>query len=139
MLLRESSEKVEQDVDLAATVGRAGGGGIEHGEELVRFGEALTRGSDDLDAARDALRQAAGDFAFVEAAGIAAIFNGLVRTADLSGIPLDSPTLGSSADFRVELGLESFGGAANTALDGDAASHPGSLLAARPPGFEDTH
>ena len=117
LLLRESSEKIGQNVALSASVGREGGGGIEHGEALVRFGEAITRGSDDAEAARKALRTALGEEAFVEAAGIVGIFNGLVRTADLSGIPIDEGTLHSSESFRADLGLNDFAGAANSDLD----------------------
>jgi hypothetical protein len=116
-LLRASSEQVGQEVDLEASVGRAAGGGIEHGDSLVRFAEAVTRGTDDVDGARVALREALGEEAFVEASGIVGIFNGLVRTADLSGIPLDDDTLHGSTDFRSELGLNDFAGAANTDLD----------------------
>jgi hypothetical protein len=116
-LLRASSEEVGQDVALAATIGGAGAERIPHGAALVRFGEAVTRGTEDLPAARSTLREALGEEGFAEAAGIAAIFNGLVRTADLSGIPLDDDTLHGSADFREALGLDRFGGAANTALD----------------------
>jgi hypothetical protein len=116
-LLRASSEQVGQDVDLEATVGRTGGGGIEHGDALVRFAEAVTRGTDDVDTARAALRETLGEDGFVEASGIVGIFNGLVRTADLSGIPLDDDTLHGSIDFREGLGLNTFAGAANSDLD----------------------
>jgi len=116
-LLRASSEEVGQEVVLEAAVGGAGAEAVAHGRALVRFGEAVTRGSEDLGPAREALLEALGDEGFAEAAGIAAIFNGLVRTADLSGIPLDDGTLHASADFRESLGLNQFGGAANTALE----------------------
>jgi hypothetical protein len=93
----------------------------------------VTRGSDDLDAARTALREAVGDDAFIEAAGIVGIFNGLVRNADFSGIPLDDGTLHGSMDFREVLGLDDFGGAANTDLArADATLATGRILG--PPG-----
>lgn len=104
-------------MNLEATVGGDGASLIEHGEALVRFGEAVTRGGEDLDAAREALRREAGEAAFLEASGIAAIFNGLVRTADFSGIPLDEASLHGSADFRESLGLNAFAGAANTEIE----------------------
>jgi len=116
MLLRASGEKAGEKVDLDATVGRGGDGGVAHGEALVRFGEAVTRGSDDAAAARNALLAALGPAGFMEAASIAGIFNGLVRTADASGIPLDDGTRKDSADFRGALGLDAFAGAANTDL-----------------------
>ncbi len=111
-------------MDLAASVGRAGGGGIEHGEELVRFGEAITRGGADAAGARASLRAVLADDAFIEAAGIVGVFNGLVRNADFSGIPLDRGTLDGSESFRGELGLNEFGGSANTDLSAADPTRP---------------
>jgi hypothetical protein len=116
-LLRASSEQAGASVDLQAVMGRAGAEGIEHGEALLRFAEAVTRGDAEIDAARGDLRAALGEAAFVEACGIVGIFNGLVRTADLSGIPLDDGTLHGSTDYREQLGLNAFGGAANSELE----------------------
>ena len=89
---------------------------MPHGAEIVRFGEAVTRGNDDMGEARSALLAAVGAEVFAEAACIVAIFNGLVRTADASGIPLDEGTRAATAGFRGELGLEDYGGASNTDL-----------------------
>jgi hypothetical protein len=44
---------------------------------------------------------------------IVAVFNGLVRSADGIGIPLDDTMLAATADARSVLGLDSFAGAAN--------------------------
>ena len=63
--------------------------GVPHGDALVRFGEAVTRGAEDLDQARADLLHALGPEGFVEAAGIVGIFNGPVRTLDATGISLD--------------------------------------------------
>ena len=87
---------------------------IPAGAELIEFGEALSFGSDNLEQAREKLLAKLSNAAFVEAASIAAIFNGLVRTADSSGIPLDDSTKIASETFRSELGLNYFPGAANT-------------------------
>lgn len=125
MLLRESSKaigEVEDLDDLAATVGRGGDGGVPHGEALVRFGEAVTQGTDDVAAARSQLIDALGAEGFVQACAIVGIFNGLVRVADASGIPLDSGTLSASRDFRGELGLDQYPSAANTSLEAGEAS-----------------
>ncbi|MCP4007255.1 MAG: hypothetical protein GY725_23980 [bacterium] len=112
-------------------MGQAGGGGLEHGEQLVRFGEAITRGNEDADEARSALRAVLGEHGFLEAAGIVGIFNGLVRTADLSGIPIDEGTLHGSASFVQDLGLDDFAGAANTDLErADPTAERGHLLGA---------
>jgi len=49
----------------------------------------------------------------VDAAVIVAVFNGLVRSADGIGIPLDDTMLAATADARAVLGLDRFVGAAN--------------------------
>ncbi|MDG2304877.1 MAG: hypothetical protein P8R42_09505 [Candidatus Binatia bacterium] len=121
-LLRASSEAIGENATLDATVGRGGSGGLPHGEEIVRFGEAVSKG-EDAGGARDALIEAVGPAGFVEAAGIVGIFNGLVRTADASGIPLDDGTRDASGEFREALGLESYAGASNTDLRPTSGDH----------------
>jgi hypothetical protein len=113
---------------LDSTVGRASGSDVPAGEQLVRFGEAVVRGSEDLPAAREALREALGEAGFLEACGIAGIFNGLVRNADFSGIPLDDAALHASEDFRDKLGLNDFPGARNSDLARADASQAGKGL-----------
>jgi hypothetical protein len=56
---------------------------------------------------------AVGEAGLVDAAVIVAVFNGLVRSADGIGIPLDDTMLAATADARSVLGLDSFAGAAN--------------------------
>ena len=46
------------------------------------------------------------------------IFNGLVRIADATGIPLDGGMVRASRAFREDLGLNDFDGAGNTELLG---------------------
>ena len=111
-----------------STVGRASGSDVPAGEQLVRFGEAVVRGSEDLPAAREALREALGEAGFLEACGIAGIFNGLVRNADFSGIPLDDAALHASEDFRDKLGLNDFPGARNSDLARADATQAGKGL-----------
>ncbi len=84
---------------------------------MVRFAEAATRGSDDLPDARESLQTAVGASAYIFAAAVIGIFNGLVRTADSTGIPLDSGVASVSDDFRRELGFNAFSGSKNTDLD----------------------
>ena len=122
VLLRASSKAIGEEAELEATVGR-GTSSVPHGELLVRFAEAATRGSDDLPAAREALMGALPTAAFVEAAATVGIFNGLVRTADATGIPLDDGTLRASAGIRGELGLNAYAGA--EASDLSAAGNDG--------------
>ena len=96
--------------------GDAGGdGGIAHGERLVAFTEAVM--ADDeaaLKRERQALLDALGPAAFVDACGVVGAFNIVDRIADATGIPLDGPLQGMSADIRQELGLARFAAAAST-------------------------
>lgn len=127
MLLRASSEAIGADAKLEGTVGR-GDSGLPHGGLLVALAEAATRGTEDLAEARDALVAAIGETAFIEAGATTAIFNGLVRVADSTGIPLDDGTRLNSQQFREELDLNRFGGAANTDLEAaDGAPSGGSV------------
>ena len=115
MLLRASSEKLGAEAEIDATVGRGGSGGVPDGETLVRFAEAVCRG-EDVEGPRRGVLEAVGPAGFLEAACIVGIFNGLVRTADATGIPLDDGTLQSTREFRAELGLDAYAGAANSNL-----------------------
>ena len=49
----------------------------------------------------------------IDAAVIVAVFNGLVRSADGIGIPLEDGMLAATVDARAVLGLDRFVGAAN--------------------------
>lgn len=96
---------------------------MPHGAELLTFAAAAhaaadaATGPDDpaLSTAREQLRAAVGDGGLAEAAATVAAFNGLVRVADGTGIQLDAGVLHDSADFRAQLGVDRYGGAANTA------------------------
>ena len=113
-----------EEADLEGALGRSGGD-VLHGAELVRFAEAATRGSDDLSAARKALQKVIRLEAFVLAATTVGIFNGLVRTADSIGIPLEAGIVGRSADFREDLGINAFSSSRNTNLSrGDEGASP---------------
>jgi hypothetical protein len=83
-----------------------GASGVTRGEELLAFAEALVVGDDaSLDRARRSLVEAMGAAAFVEAAGVAAQFNGIVRVADATGIPVDPGDEEASAAIQAELGI----------------------------------
>jgi hypothetical protein len=120
-LLRASSNALGEDADVRASIG-VGDGGIEQGEALRTFAELATRGEEGLEDAREELLRAVGPAGFIEAAATVGIFNGLVRTADATGIPLDDGTRKASAGFRKELGFEEFGGARNSELQ-ESAGH----------------
>ena len=101
----------------AATGEAAGDGGVEHGELLVGFAEAVVHDAPVLDETRAKLLDALGRDGFHEAAATVGIFNGLVRVADSTGIPLDEGTRAASVDFRDKLGINKYGLAAQTDLD----------------------
>ena len=114
MLLRESSKAVEQNVEVQATMGGRGAELVEHGEALIAFAEAVTRGDAHIEDIRNTLVKSIGVEAFSEASAIVAIFNGLVRTADATGIPLDEPMRIATEGVRQTLGIDRFLGAKNT-------------------------
>ena len=66
MLLRASSKAVEQDVEVQATMGGHGAELVEHGEALVAFAEAVTRGDDNIEDTRNTLVGSIGVEAFSE-------------------------------------------------------------------------
>lgn len=88
---------------------KAGDAGIAHGERLTAFADAAVRGdAAELATARDALREAAGSAALVDAAAVVGNFERMVRIADGTGIPLDGLVSALSGDLREELGLDRF-------------------------------
>ncbi len=79
---------------------------------LVRFAEAaLARDVEALAEARAQVAERMGPQALVDAAGIVANFQRMVRIADGSGIPLDTPLALVSAGMRDELGIDAYGSA----------------------------
>jgi hypothetical protein len=88
---------------------KVGDAGIRHGAHLVAFAEAAVAGDGaELATARDALREAAGSAALVDAAGVVGNFERMVRIADGTGIPIDSFVAQLSGGIREELGLDDF-------------------------------
>jgi len=123
MLLSVSGAQNGLDVDLeiAVDASRTGDAGVPYGEELLAFATEANRRSDSLPDAREALRAAVGHEGLLEAAATVAIFNGLVRVADGTGIQLDPSMVTSTVETREKLGIENFGGAANSI---DASTQP---------------
>lgn len=115
MLLRASSRAVGTDADLHAAVRPgAGDSGVPGGDVLGEFADAVCRRRDDLDVVRSAVGERFGAAGLVEAAATVAIFSGLVRVADGTGIPVDDGAIAESDDFRTALGLHGYAGAVNT-------------------------
>ena len=99
----------EAELDGIADGAKAGDAGIAHGERLLAFVDAAVAGtSAELATARDALREAAGSAALVDAAAVIGNFERMVRIADGTGIPLDGLVEAMSGDFREELRLDRF-------------------------------
>lgn len=123
MLLGASGSKAGLTVvlDVATDPTRTGDAGVPQGQELLAFASAANRRSDMLPQARAALEAVVGHEGLVEAAATVAIFNGLVRVADGTGIQLDPSMLTSTAETRAALGIDLFSGAANSR---DAPTQP---------------
>jgi hypothetical protein len=81
---------------------------------LLAFTNAVEHGGN-IDATRAALTDVIGAEATTEAAATIAIFNGLVRVADGTGIRLDDGVFAASVDEREQFGINRFAGAMSSA------------------------
>ena len=111
-----SSEALGSEIDLDAVVDRSfvGDVGLPASAELLAFTNAVETGDSDLPVARQTLIAAVGGDGLLEAAATIAVFYGLVRVADGTGIPLDAGLQAFSRADRERLGLDQLTGAANT-------------------------
>ncbi len=100
----------------------AGGGGVAHGELLIRFATAVL-GDDEgeLAAARTDIAAALGGAALTDTAAVAALFNAIDRVADATGIPLEDVKAAATIDFRAAIGIDDFAAAAEKGSGGPAA------------------
>ena len=118
-----------QDVNVQAVIqGAETDSGVAAGSELLAFAESVLSHDGDLEDRRRAIQAALGDDALVDAAGIVANFQRMVRIADGTGIPLDKPVAVLSADLRDSLNLDAFGSAKQTPRVGKMARLLGRLL-----------
>lgn len=116
-MLRVSAQTTETEIDIQGINGDQTGAsrGIEYGTELMRLAEAVAeRDQEKLKKARQQLQEQAGTAALVEAAGVAANFQRMVRIADSTGIPVDDLDSEIGQQVRAELDLERFPSARNT-------------------------
>ena len=118
MLLRASSNATDREVDLSSTVGQGSAVGVDHGDLLIRYAEIANRNPVDAPALADEMLAAVGPVGLVEAAATIAIFNGLVRSADAIGIPLDDVVMGSTAGHRSALRINDYAGASQSRAAG---------------------
>ena len=111
MLLRGSGQHTGDDYDLTAIVEEGGsGGGVAAAAALAAYADAFYEdggfgAGTGFGPARDRLHAEIGDEALVDAAGVLAVFNAVVRIADATGIPLEEQKTEMSADFRDTLGI----------------------------------
>lgn len=116
-MLRVSMTTTGKEMALDAVSGNvaSAAAGVPFGAELVRFAEAVAqRDASAVAAARRELLQAGGAHVLVDAAGVAANFQRMVRIADATGIPVDRIDTALSREVRATLGLERYAGARNT-------------------------
>ena len=115
-MLRVSARVTETAVDLGGINGStdAAAKGIEFGDLLMAFAEAVAARATDLSNHRDALLRAAGPEVLVDAAGVASNFQRMVRIADSIGIPVDDMNTELGQSVRAELNLTRFASAQNT-------------------------
>ena len=120
MMLRVSAMTTQTEVDLQGVNGDAASAamGIEYGAELMSFAESLAqRDEHGLARSRTALRQAAGNKVLVDAAGVAANFQRMVRIADSIGIPFDNMQSDFVNSIQTELNLARFASAQHSLAD----------------------
>lgn len=115
-MLRVSSQASGEHANLESIVaGSSVDSGVAGNDSLLRFAEAaLDRDNDAIASARAAVVNALGEPAMIDAAGVIANFQRMVRIADGTGIPLDEPVAALTADIRDQLSLNDYGSAANT-------------------------
>ena len=122
-MLRVSALTTGTEVDLQGIDGdaEAAAEGIRFGAELMRFAESLaSRDEAALTSARDRLHGIAGPEVLVDAAGVGANFQRMVRIADSMGIPVDDMENELGKTIRDELNLTRFASAANSGVENSA-------------------
>ena len=111
MMLRASAQTSGEDVHLAVVVdGGSATTSVPGDQALLAFAEvALHDDAEAIAKARQQVRSDLGEAAMIDAAGVIANFQRMVRIADGTGIPLDAPMDALTADLRVELGIKHYG------------------------------
>lgn len=117
MALREGAALSGQDLRLDGLTDTAQivDVGVPQGTLLIAFADAVfSNDAERLPGARQAVVDALGPAAMVDAAAVAGDFQFAVRIADATGIPVDAPVQVMSEDTRAALGIDEFTAAANT-------------------------
>lgn len=116
-MLRASAKINQTEIDLQSIRGDQNSAtkGIEFGPLLLSFAESVVlRDTAAITLSRNALLEVAGPLVVVDAAGVAANFQRMVRIADSIGIPVDDMNTELGQQVRAELKLEEFASAQNT-------------------------
>lgn len=108
MLLRGSGLHAGATFSDAAVVDRGAESGVPWGGLLLAFAEAAVANAPDLGEQRQAVMNALGENAMIDAAAVIGIFQAVVKIADATGIPLEEPKAEISSSFREELGLNAY-------------------------------
>ena len=83
--------------------------GVPHARVLLAFADAAVAfDAVAIGAAREAVLDAVGEAALIDAAAVIAGFNGIVRIADAMGIPLEPAKAELSAEWRGPLGIDRY-------------------------------
>ena len=84
----------------------------------MRYVEIANRDPEAASNLGETMRATVGPSGLIEAAATVAIFNGLVRSADAIGIPLDDVVASNTANDRSTLGINEYAGAFHSKADG---------------------
>ena len=82
--------------------------GIAGAALLTDYADAFFDNADRFADARSTLQAALGGAASIDAAGVLAVFNAVVKIADSTGIPLEDIKAEMSEDFRGDLGINDY-------------------------------
>jgi hypothetical protein len=116
MMLRASVEMTGKKVDMNVVTGNDATvqESILFGDILVAFAEALVRNDDTLTYTRKMVIEQMGSETLIDAAALVGNFQQMVRIANSTGIPLDTPMAIISKDLQKKLGFNRFQTAENT-------------------------
>lgn len=117
-MLRVSAGATNREINIAAINGDSvDNPDLPFAAELMSFAEAVASFDEDaLNKARQTLLDAAGPAVLVDAAGVAANFQRMVRIADSTGIPVDDMSNELGNQVRDELDLYRFASAENSKI-----------------------
>lgn len=121
MMLRVSVEMTGNKIDMNVVTGDTATirNSIDFGDTLVAFSEALVGENDDaLDKARSTVIKEMGTEVLIDAAALVGNFQRMVRIANSTGIPLDTPMDVLSEDMQEKLSFNKFVSAVNTPDNG---------------------